>query len=53
MAHLSRDHNLMDLARLTVNNVVEERGIVLKDSSVELRDTYFDRSTEWDDLDRE
>jgi phosphoribosyl 1,2-cyclic phosphodiesterase len=53
MAHLSRDHNLMDLARLTVNNVVEERGIVLKDSHVELRDTYFDRATEWDDLDRE
>ncbi|MFC0210963.1 MBL fold metallo-hydrolase [Paenibacillus chartarius] len=53
MAHLSQDHNLMDLARLTVNNVVEDRGVVLKDCRVELRDTYFDRATEWDDLDQE
>jgi phosphoribosyl 1,2-cyclic phosphodiesterase len=53
MAHLSRDHNLMDLARLTVNNVVEERGFSLKEYNIELRDTYFDRATEWDDLDQD
>jgi phosphoribosyl 1,2-cyclic phosphodiesterase len=50
MAHLSRDHNMMDLARLTVNNVVEEHGISLKEQKVELKDTYFDRATDWDDM---
>lgn len=50
LAHLSRDHNLMDLARLTVNNILEERGISLKSRSVELRDTYYDRPTAWDAL---
>lgn len=53
MAHLSRDHNLMDLARLTLNNVVEERGVSLKEERIELLDTYFDRATEWDDLGQE
>ncbi len=53
MAHLSRDHNLMDLARLTVNNIVEERGVSLKEQKVQLVDTYFDRPTKWDALDPE
>ena len=53
MAHLSRDHNLMDLARLTVNNIVEDRGLSLKESKVRLMDTYFDRATKWDTLDPE
>lgn len=52
LAHLSRDHNLMDLARLTVNNILEERGIHAGERKVELMDTYFDRPTKWDDLDR-
>ncbi|KIL39601.1 metallohydrolase [Gordoniibacillus kamchatkensis] len=51
MAHLSRDHNLMDLARLTLNNVLEERGISLQERKIALHDTYFDRATDWDDLD--
>ncbi|MBA2941892.1 MBL fold metallo-hydrolase [Paenibacillus sp. CGMCC 1.16610] len=51
MAHLSRDHNLMDLARLTVNNIVQERAPESK--QLRLMDTYFDRSTKWDVLDSE
>jgi phosphoribosyl 1,2-cyclic phosphodiesterase len=51
MAHLSRDHNLMDLARLTVNNIVQERAPEAK--RLRLMDTYFDRSTKWDVLDSE
>ncbi|MBD2860688.1 MBL fold metallo-hydrolase [Paenibacillus oceani] len=50
LAHLSRDHNLMDLAKLTVNNILEERGIQADERKVELKDTYFDRATKWDRL---
>jgi phosphoribosyl 1,2-cyclic phosphodiesterase len=50
MAHLSRDHNLMDLARLTVNNIVEDKGISLETQKVKLMDTYFDRPTKWDEM---
>ncbi len=53
LAHLSRDHNLMDLAKLTVNNVLEEHGITREERNVELMDTYFDRPTKWDVLDPE
>ncbi|MNH92323.1 putative metallo-hydrolase YycJ [compost metagenome] len=53
MAHLSRDHNLMDLARLTVNNIVEDHGISLESQKVRLMDTYFDRPTKWDEMGQE
>ncbi|MCP1308509.1 MBL fold metallo-hydrolase [Paenibacillus tyrfis] len=49
LAHLSRDHNLMDLARLTVNSMVEER-LAPDDHRAKLMDTYHDRATEWDAL---
>ncbi|PZE19057.1 MBL fold metallo-hydrolase [Paenibacillus xerothermodurans] len=52
LAHLSRDHNMMDLARLTVNNMVEER-LCEDDHRAELMDTYYDRATAWDRLDEE
>ncbi|UUZ82520.1 MBL fold metallo-hydrolase [Paenibacillus sp. P26] len=52
LAHLSRDHNLMDLARMTVSSVVEER-LAPDDHRAKLMDTYHDRSTEWDRLDEE
>lgn len=52
LAHLSRDHNLMDLARLTVNSMVEDR-LEPDDHRARLMDTYFDRATEWDDLGEE
>lgn len=48
LAHLSRDHNLMDLAKLTVNNVLESNGFFFKRDEFALKDTYYDRSTEWD-----
>jgi phosphoribosyl 1,2-cyclic phosphodiesterase len=50
LAHLSRDHNLMDIARLTVNNILEEHGISLRGRQVKLMDTYYDRPTPWDIL---
>lgn len=50
LAHLSRDHNMMDLAKLTVNNILEESGICLADRRVKLMNTYYDRPTPWDDL---
>ncbi|MGG2197568.1 MULTISPECIES: MBL fold metallo-hydrolase [Paenibacillus] len=49
LAHLSRDHNLMDLARLTVNNIVEDR-LAPDDHRPKLMDTYHDRATAWDRL---
>ncbi|MEB3103205.1 MBL fold metallo-hydrolase [Ferviditalea candida] len=48
LAHLSRDHNLLDLARLTVRNILEENGILNKHRQVQLMDTYFDRPTKWE-----
>lgn len=51
MAHLSRDHNMMDLAKLTVNGVMQENGFSCDGKKVELKDTYFDRSTAWDQVD--
>ncbi|TDF94521.1 MBL fold metallo-hydrolase [Paenibacillus piri] len=52
LAHLSRDHNIMDLARLTVNNMIEER-LAPEDHRAKLMDTYYDRATAWDRLDEE
>lgn len=52
LAHLSRDHNLMDLARLTVNSMVEEL-LQPDDHRALLKDTYYDRATDWDNLDDE
>jgi phosphoribosyl 1,2-cyclic phosphodiesterase len=48
LAHLSRDHNMLELARMTVHQRLQESGV--KWSHVELKDTYFDRPTLWDDL---
>jgi phosphoribosyl 1,2-cyclic phosphodiesterase len=48
LAHLSRDHNMMDLAKLTVHNVVEENGFSLTERKIRLMDTYYDRPTYWD-----
>ena len=49
LAHLSRNHNMMDLARLTVGNILGDNGI-LDDGKVKLKDTFYDRPTEWDCL---
>ena len=49
LAHLSRNHNMTDLARLTVSGILEQNG-VYDQLPVKLKDTYFDRPTEWDTL---
>ncbi|MCJ8013018.1 MBL fold metallo-hydrolase [Paenibacillus sp. KQZ6P-2] len=48
LAHLSRDHNMMELAKMTVRDSMEERGCFYKDSEFKLCDTYYDRPTPWD-----
>ncbi|MCM3785326.1 MBL fold metallo-hydrolase [Neobacillus mesonae] len=48
LAHLSRDHNMMELAKLTVRGAMEDRGCFYKDSEFQLCDTYYDRPTPWD-----
>ncbi|MBP1994638.1 MBL fold metallo-hydrolase [Paenibacillus eucommiae] len=53
MAHLSRDHNMIDLARMTVNNLLESKGVALDSKNLELKDTYFDRPTKWETLGEE
>ncbi len=53
LAHLSRDHNLMDLAKLTVNNILEDNGISMGEGDVRLMDTYYDRPTKWDRIDED
>jgi len=52
LAHLSLDHNLMDLAKLTVNNVLESNGMFFRKDEHPLRDTYHDRPTPWDEVKR-
>ncbi|WDH98718.1 MBL fold metallo-hydrolase [Paenibacillus urinalis] len=48
LAHLSRDHNMMELAKLTVRGAMEDRGCFYKDSEFQLCETYYDRPTPWD-----
>lgn len=50
LAHLSRDHNQLDLAKLTVNNILSESGVSTEERPVTLMDTYYDHSTEWDSV---
>ncbi|MBA9085961.1 phosphoribosyl 1,2-cyclic phosphodiesterase [Fontibacillus solani] len=48
LAHLSREHNIPDLARMSVRSAMEDRGCFYKDSEFKLCDTYYDRPTPWD-----
>lgn len=50
LAHLSLDHNQMDLAMLTVNSIMENHGIFYKREEHPLRKTYHDRPTPWDEV---
>ncbi|SFJ90254.1 Phosphoribosyl 1,2-cyclic phosphodiesterase [Paenibacillus sp. UNC496MF] len=52
LAHLSLDHNLIDLARMTVNEVLENNGHFFKKDEHPLRETYHDRPTAWDEVRR-
>lgn len=44
LAHLSKENNMMDLAKLTVKNILEEKGLHVGDD-VYLKETYPDRPT--------
>ncbi|OEF99687.1 metallohydrolase [Vulcanibacillus modesticaldus] len=50
LAHLSKENNLIELARLTVKNILEDYGITEED--VKLLDTFPDRPTSLEILDR-
>lgn len=50
LAHLSRDHNMLELARMTVGNILQENGITIEERVLQLMDTYYDRATKWDTL---
>ncbi len=50
LAHLSQQHNMMDLAKLTVHSIIYENQINTSAWAVELKETYPNRSTAWDDL---
>ena len=47
LAHLSRDHNMMDLAKMSVRDAMESRGC-FPGHEFKLCDTYYDRPTPWD-----
>jgi phosphoribosyl 1,2-cyclic phosphodiesterase len=44
LAHLSKDNNMRDLARMTVHQILEQKGIDVG-GTVTLHDTYPDKST--------
>lgn len=48
LAHLSRDHNMLDLARMTVSGILEQNGIRCGENGPKLMNTYYDRPTHWD-----
>lgn len=48
LAHLSLNHNLLELARLTVEQELQDKGIDIARGEVQLMDTYHDRPTQWD-----
>ncbi len=52
LAHLSLDHNQIDLAMLTVNSILESNGLFFKKDEIPLRPTYHDRPTIWDEISR-
>jgi phosphoribosyl 1,2-cyclic phosphodiesterase len=47
LAHLSLQHNMIDLARMSVTNVLRERGVDLQARGVAIHDTYHDRPIDW------
>lgn len=49
LAHLSKENNMIDLARLTVKNILEEQGLRVG-NDVQLRDTFPDRPTRLEEL---
>ncbi|MDO3409688.1 MBL fold metallo-hydrolase [Saccharibacillus sp. CPCC 101409] len=50
LAHLSRDHNMMEIAKMTVRCSMEDCGVFFKDSEFQLRDTHWNMPTPWDEV---
>jgi phosphoribosyl 1,2-cyclic phosphodiesterase len=50
LAHLSLNHNMIELARMSVTNVLIDRGIQLAARGIALHDTYHDRPIGWREL---
>ncbi len=50
LAHLSQQHNMLELAKLTVHNILYENQMTESSRPIELKDTYPNRATAWDDL---
>lgn len=50
LAHLSKEHNQMDLAMLTINSIFESNGIFYKQHEFPLRPTFADQPTPWDEV---
>jgi phosphoribosyl 1,2-cyclic phosphodiesterase len=50
MAHLSQNHNHLDIAREVIHSVLKEYDICLSERKVRLMDTYHNRPTAWEYL---
>ncbi|RUS48820.1 MBL fold metallo-hydrolase [Cohnella sp. AR92] len=48
LAHLSQEHNMMELAKMTVSNVLEDGGIFYQANEFALCETHYDKPTPWD-----
>jgi phosphoribosyl 1,2-cyclic phosphodiesterase len=50
LAHISLNHNLIEIARMTVEQILEKNGVHLQKQGIRIMDTYHDRPTEWEHL---
>lgn len=50
LAHLSLDHNMMEIAKMTVKCSMEDCGVFFKDSEFKLCDTSWNTPTPWDEV---
>ncbi|MBB6695095.1 MBL fold metallo-hydrolase [Cohnella xylanilytica] len=48
LGHLSQEHNQMDLAKLTVNTILEDNGFFYQKNEFAICETYYDKPTPWD-----
>ena len=47
LAHLSKEHNMKELAKMTIQQTLEELNV---DYQFEIMNTYEDQATEWDEV---
>jgi len=50
LAHLSREHNTQDLARITTQRALEASGVSFVEHKLELKDTHYNTATPWDNV---